>query len=88
MQLAVPALVGAAVGGLVTAALPEEVLRWLLLSPAELPVAIVLGVAILVGNMLGKRLRPRLGDRTCERVTWLTLLGGVTLAVLGLGRAP
>ena len=53
----------------------------------ELPAAIALGTAILLGNTLGRRLRPRLGEARCHRITWITLLSGVGLAVLGLGRS-
>lgn len=167
LLLAAPALVGAAVGGLVAAALPDAVLRWLLLAvtvlallrelrvvwlprarawlvgggvlvglttatsgagglllaplmlaaglrglpfvatgavvgttmhvaqslafgttgmlgPQQLPVALALGGAILLGNVAGRRLRPRLGERASHRLTWGTLLGGIVLALCGV----
>ncbi|MEM9453591.1 MAG: sulfite exporter TauE/SafE family protein [Myxococcota bacterium] len=58
-----------------------------LLGPAELPVALVTGLAILLGNTAGRRLRPRLGDRMCHQLTWIVLVGGLLLALLGLGRS-
>jgi len=56
-----------------------------LLGPDRLPLALVLGVAILGGNTLGRRVRPRLGERASHRLTWGTLLGGMLLAVAGVG---
>jgi len=167
LALALPAVLGAAAGGLVTARLPDDLLRWLLLGvtvlallrergwvwlptgrawmwgggvlvglitattgsgglvlaplmlaaglrgpafvatgavvaasmhiarvlafsstgmlgPRHLPVALGLGLAILVGNLAGRRLRPRLGEAACHRLTWAVLVGGLGLAVLGL----
>ncbi len=55
-----------------------------MLGPHELPVALVLGVAILAGNVAGRRLRPRLGERASHRLTWGTLVGGIVLAVAGV----
>lgn len=55
-----------------------------LLGAGDLPLALGLGVAIVAGNVGGRRLRPRLGERTCHRLTWFTLLGGVALALLGV----
>jgi uncharacterized protein len=55
-----------------------------MLGPTRLPVAIALGLAILAGNLTGRRLRPRLGEHTSHRLTWSTLLGGVVLAVAGV----
>lgn len=55
-----------------------------LLGSEELPVALALGLAILMGNVLGRRLRPRLGERASHRITWATLLGGLVLAVVGV----
>lgn len=55
-----------------------------LLGSEELPVALALGVAILTGNVAGRRLRPRLGERASHRLTWGTLLGGLALAVAGV----
>ncbi len=168
LSLALPAVVGAAIGGLVTAGLSDQALRWLLLAVtvlalirergwvwlptgrpwlwgggilvgfvtattgagglvlaplmlaaglrgttfvatgaaiaitmhvvrvitygstgmlglADLPLAIVLGLAILFGNLLGQRLRPRLGERVCHRLTWGVLLAGLALALVSLG---
>lgn len=55
-----------------------------MLGPDLLPVALALGVAILAGNVAGRRLRPRLGERASHRLTWGTLLGGLVLAVAGV----
>lgn len=55
-----------------------------LLGAAELPLALGLGAAILLGNLAGRALRPWLGERACHRLTWGTLLGGLTLALLGV----
>lgn len=55
-----------------------------LLGLGELPIALVLGAAILVGNVVGRRLRPRLGERASHRLTWATLLVGLVLAVKGV----
>jgi uncharacterized membrane protein YfcA len=55
-----------------------------MLGPEQLPVALVLGVAILAGNVAGRRLRPRLGERASHRLTWGTLLAGIVLAVAGV----
>lgn len=57
-----------------------------LLGVDVLPLAVVLGIAVLLGNLGGRRLRPRLGDRACHRLTWVVLIGGLLLALLGLGR--
>jgi uncharacterized protein len=167
LLLAAPALVGAAAGGLLTAALPEGVLRWLLvvvtvlallrelgwvwlptsrawlvgggllvglmtatsgagglllaplmlavglrglpfiatgavvgtsmhmaqslafgstglLGATELPLALGLGIAILLGNVAGRHLRPRLGEHASHALTWGALLAGLALALLGL----
>lgn len=55
-----------------------------MLGAAELSVAAVLGVAILLGNVAGRRLRPRLGEKASHGLTWGTLLGGIALALLGV----
>jgi uncharacterized membrane protein YfcA len=55
-----------------------------MLGPAELPIAIVLGAAILLGNVAGRRLRPRLGEKASHALTWGTLLGGIVLALAGV----
>lgn len=57
-----------------------------LLGLAELPTALILGVAVLAGNLGGRRLRPRLGEHACHRITWLVLIAGLALALLGLAR--
>lgn len=55
-----------------------------MLGAGRLPVALVLGVAILAGNVAGRRLRPRVGERASHRLTWGTLVAGVVLAVAGV----
>jgi uncharacterized protein len=55
-----------------------------MLGPRQLPVALALGAAILLGNVAGRKLRPRLGERTSHRLTWGTLLAGLLLALAGL----
>jgi len=55
-----------------------------LLSGATLGTSAVLAVAILGGNLLGRRVRRALSDRTLERITWGTLVVAVSLAVLGV----
>jgi uncharacterized membrane protein YfcA len=55
-----------------------------MLGPAQLPVALALGGAILLGNVAGRRLRPRLGERVSHRLTWGALLAGLVLAVCGV----
>lgn len=55
-----------------------------LLGLEDLPVALGLGGAVVLGNLIGRRLRPRLGERACHRITWGALLGGLGLALLGV----
>ncbi len=55
-----------------------------MLGAEHLPIALVLGLAILAGNFAGRRLRPRLGEKASHRLTWGSLLGGVALALAGV----
>ncbi|MEM7153356.1 MAG: sulfite exporter TauE/SafE family protein [Myxococcota bacterium] len=57
-----------------------------MLGPADLPTALVLGVGILAGNLLGRWVRPRLGEAACHAATWVALVGGLLVAAVGLGR--
>ena len=57
-----------------------------LLGEAELGASAVLAVSILIGNVLGRRLRDWLGAARCEQVTRGTLLVSLAAGVLALTR--
>ena len=55
-----------------------------MLTVAALPHALVLAVAIAVGNLAARPLRPHLGERWCLALTWASLAVGFVLAAAGL----
>jgi uncharacterized membrane protein YfcA len=57
-----------------------------LFGGAALGVSALLGTGILAGNGVGRRLRDRLGDRACERITHLVLIVSMIGALLGMAR--
>jgi len=56
-----------------------------LLEARLLPLAAALGLALMLGNTLGARLRPRIGARSNRWITHGVLVCVVTLSLLGLG---
>lgn len=55
-----------------------------LLKVSDLPAASLLAVGIFVGNFVGDRVRPKLGERLTGRVELSTLVGCAILSVLGV----
>jgi uncharacterized membrane protein YfcA len=53
---------------------------------ADLHGSLLLAVGLVAGNLVGVRLRARLGEAGTERVTELTLIGSLVLAVASLFR--
>jgi hypothetical protein len=52
---------------------------------AVLDEAALLALAIAVGNLSGRAVRPRLGERACISLTWASLAAGLVLAAVGVG---
>lgn len=57
-----------------------------LFGGAALAVSLALGAGILGGNAAGRRLRDRLGDAWCMRITYVVLVVSVLGALGGVGR--
>lgn len=55
-----------------------------LLGVELLPAIALLGAAILVGNTIGLLARARIPEPLAHRITWLTLLASIVIALLGV----